>query len=118
MIKKQLALLLTGMMTTLAWAQDSVVKVEGGLLQGIPSSASEITVFKGIPYAAPPVGELRWKRPQPVVKWDGVKVADTFSNICWQPGNAVIQSRCRITVSLRATIEENYFHAYNLLCRA
>ena len=89
MIKKQLALLLTGMITTLAWAQDPVVKVEGGLLQGIPSAASEITVFKGIPYAAPPVGELRWKRPQPVVKWDGVKVADTFSNICWQPGNAV-----------------------------
>ena len=54
MIKKQLALLLAGMMTTLVWAQDSVVKVEGGLLQGIPSSASEITVFKGIPYAAPP----------------------------------------------------------------
>ena len=89
MIKKQLALLLAGMMTTLAWGQNPVVKVEGGLLQGIPSSASEITVFKGIPYAAPPVGELRWKRPQPVVKWDGVKVADTFSNICWQPGNAV-----------------------------
>ena len=55
MIKKQLALLLAGMMTTLVWAQDSVVKVEGGLLQGIPSSASEITVFKGIPYAVPPV---------------------------------------------------------------
>lgn len=89
MIKKQLALLLAGMMTALAWAQDPVVKVEGGLLQGIPSAASEITVFKGVPYAAPPVGELRWKRPQPVVKWDGVKVADTFSNICWQPGNAV-----------------------------
>ena len=89
LIKKQLALLLTGMITTLAWAQNPVVKVEGGLLQGIPSAASEITVFKGIPYAAPPVGELRWKRPQPVAKWDGVKVADTFSNICWQPGNAV-----------------------------
>ena len=47
MIKKQLALLLAGMMTTLAWGQNPVVKVEGGLLQGIPSSASEITVFKG-----------------------------------------------------------------------
>ena len=89
MIKKQLALLLAGMMTTLVWAQDSVVKVEGGLLQGIPSSASEITVFKGIPSAAPPVGALRWKRRQPAVKRAGVKVADTFSNICWQPGNAV-----------------------------
>ena len=38
---------ISGKMTTLAWAQGPVVKVEGGLLQGIPSSASEITVFKG-----------------------------------------------------------------------
>ena len=59
------------------------------MVQGVPSAASGVTVFRGIPYAAPPVGDLRWKRPQPVVKWKGVKVADTFSNICWQPGNAV-----------------------------
>jgi len=59
------------------------------MIQGVPSLASGVTVFRGIPYAAPPVGDLRWKRPQPVVKWKGVKVADTFSNICWQPGNAV-----------------------------
>ena len=76
-------------MTALAWGQSSVVKVEGGMIQGVPSSASGVTVFRGIPYAAPPVGDLRWKHPQPVVKWKGVKVADTFSNICWQPGNAV-----------------------------
>ena len=76
-------------MTALAWAQSPTIKVEGGMIQGVPSAASDVTVFRGIPYAAPPVGDLRWKRPQPVVKWKGVKVADTFSNICWQPGNAV-----------------------------
>ena len=60
------------------------VKVEGGYLQGVPSAAKGVTVFKGIPYAAPPVGELRWREPQPVKPWGGVKVADTFGPICWQ----------------------------------
>lgn len=36
------------------------------------------TVYRGIPYAAPPIGDLRWKEPQPVVPWEGVKIADTF----------------------------------------
>ena len=76
-------------MTAVAWGQGPVVKVEGGSIQGVASMADDVTVFRGVPYAAPPVGELRWKRPQPVVKWKGVRKADTFSNICWQPGNAV-----------------------------
>ena len=83
------ALLSMSMVAALAWGQKPVVQVEGGMIQGVPSSASEVIVFRGIPYAAPPIGNLRWKRPQPVMKWKGVKVADTFSNICWQPGNAV-----------------------------
>ena len=78
---------LTG--SALAWGQSPAIKVEGGLVQGVTSASSEVTVFRGIPYAAPPVGALRWKRPQPVVKWKGVRKANTFSNICWQPGNAV-----------------------------
>ena len=85
-MKKQLTILAVSLMAALAWGQSSIVKVEGGMVQGVPSATSDVTVFRGIPYAAPPVGDLRWKRPQPVVKWKGVKVADTFSNICWQPG--------------------------------
>ena len=64
--------------------QNYVVSVEGGQLQGIPSEASGVVVYKGIPYAAPPVGDLRWQAPQP---WDGVKVCDTFGPIAPQPGN-------------------------------
>ena len=86
---RKIALCIVCLVATIAWGQGPVVKVEGGQIQGIPSASSGITVFRGIPYAAPPVGELRWKRPQPVVKWKGVRKADTFSNICWQPGNAV-----------------------------
>ena len=60
------------------------VRVDGGQLQGVPSAAEGVTVFKGIPYAAPPVGDLRWREPQPVVPWTGVKVADKFGPIPWQ----------------------------------
>ena len=61
-----------------------VLSIEGGSVQGVPSAAEGVTVFKGIPYAAPPVGELRWREPRPVVPWEGVKVADTFGCIPWQ----------------------------------
>ncbi|MBR5072515.1 MAG: carboxylesterase family protein, partial [Bacteroidales bacterium] len=61
-----------------------IVDIEGGAVQGVPSVASGVTVFKGIPYAAPPVGDLRWREPQPVIPWEGVKVADTFGPIPWQ----------------------------------
>ena len=54
------------------------VKVEGGLLQGVPAENPDIMVFKGIPYAAAPVGDLRWALPQPVTPWEGVRVADAF----------------------------------------
>ena len=55
-----------------------VLEVEGGKIQGVESSVKGVYIYKGIPFAAPPVGDLRWKEPQPVVPWEGVKVADTF----------------------------------------
>ena len=60
------------------------VKVEGGLLQGI--SESGLTVYRGIPFAALPVGGLRWRAPQPASKWEGVKRADKFGPRCYQGG--------------------------------
>lgn len=52
------------------------VKVTGGEVRGVVKDG--IASFKGIPFAAPPVGELRWRAPQPVVSWDGVREADQF----------------------------------------
>jgi len=49
-------------------------------------SVGETVVFKGIPFAAAPVGELRWRAPLPPPSWPGVRVADRFSPICPQPG--------------------------------
>lgn len=52
------------------------VKVANGVLEGV--SESGVTVFKGIPFAQPPVGNLRWKEPQPFPGWSGVRKADKF----------------------------------------
>lgn len=54
---------------------------ESGLVAGLYSGNPEITVFKGIPYAAPPVGPLRWAAPQPAPAWEGVYEAYMFKNI-------------------------------------
>ncbi len=54
------------------------VKVEGGQISGTVNAAGDIHIFKGIPFAAPPVGNLRWKEPQPVVPWDGIKKCTAF----------------------------------------
>src|SRR3989440_4777571 len=61
------------------------VKTDAGLLSGTSSAASGVRVFKGIPFAAPPSGELRWRAPQPPARWTGVRRADTFGNVCVQP---------------------------------
>ena len=60
------------------------VATENGLVQGVPGKLPGITVFKGIPFGAPPVGELRWKAPQPVENWEGVRKADSWGNVCVQ----------------------------------
>jgi para-nitrobenzyl esterase len=59
------------------------VKIETGLLSGtIGSTQATVRVFKGIPFAAPPIGENRWRAPQPAAKWDGVRNADAFGAPC------------------------------------
>ena len=53
-----------------------LVAVTGGLVQGVVEDG--MMIFKGIPFAAPPVGDLRWKAPQPVIPWEGVRDASEF----------------------------------------
>lgn len=57
-----------------------VLSVEGGLVKGVQSETKGVIVYRGIPFAAAPTGELRWKAPQPVTPWEGVKIADTWGN--------------------------------------
>ena len=58
--------------------------IDAGVLEGRIDSASRILVFKGIPYAAPPVGELRWRPPRPPAPWAGVRRADRLAHNCMQ----------------------------------
>jgi hypothetical protein len=51
------------------WAIDPVVRIDSGPVEGVPALTPGVTAFEGIPYAAPPVGDLRWKPPQPVEPW-------------------------------------------------
>ena len=67
-----------------AGAETPVLTVEGGEISGKAAADDGISVYMGIPYAAPPVGELRWKKPQPVVPWSGVRD-------CTEPGAASLQ---------------------------
>src|SRR5512133_197287 len=60
------------------------VKITGGMVAGAPGRDASITAFKGLPFAAPPVGDLRWRAPRPVAPWQGVRKADQFGNSCMQ----------------------------------
>jgi para-nitrobenzyl esterase len=67
---------------SVADAGDPIMEAPAGKLQGVAEGATY--AFKGIPFAAPPVGSLRWRRPQPAAPWTGVRVAKAFGSVCAQ----------------------------------
>jgi carboxylesterase type B len=60
------------------------LRLKQGLIAGPPGTNESIAVFKGIPFAAPPVGTARWRAPEPAAGWSGVRKADAFSPSCIQ----------------------------------
>lgn len=60
------------------------VRIDTGTIQGSTEQDGKVRAYKGIPFAAPPVGDLRWKEPQPAAKWDGVRDATKFGARCVQ----------------------------------
>ena len=99
-MKRKLALFLTAMMAvssipTMAFAQetaadaaDTTVEVEGGMISGEYNEDGSVAVYKGIPYAAAPVGDLRWQAPQEVEPWDGVRECTEWGASAIQPEQA------------------------------
>lgn len=61
-----------------------VVQTENGAVRGLPGNNTRVTVFKGIPFAAPPVGKNRWRAPQPAANWEGILDAFQFGPISMQ----------------------------------
>jgi para-nitrobenzyl esterase len=85
------AAILTGVIATAATshgqqaadAQASIVRVDAGSLAGIQHN--DVRMFFGIPYASPPVGDLRWRAPEPVKPWQTTRSAEAFGHACMQP---------------------------------
>ena len=68
------------------------VHINSGAISG--TSADGVDRFEGIPYAAPPIGALRWRAPQPVLSWRGVRASDRYGHVCYQkpssaPGHVI-----------------------------
>src|SRR5438045_888378 len=59
-------------------AAADLVSTANGVLEGTLNPETGIRAYKGVPFAQPPVGDLRWREPQPPKKWDGVRKADKF----------------------------------------
>ena len=76
------------------------VRVDGGVLEGVRSSAATDSVaFRGIPYAASPAGAWRWKPPRPAPAWEGVRLARELGPVCPQSDRGIANLR-RLTLAL------------------
>jgi para-nitrobenzyl esterase len=83
-MKKLLGMLLGAIaLTAYGAAERPVIQIEAGKLQG--AVEYNMHAFKNIPYAAPPVGDLRWRPPQPAESWSGIRDAGQFGDSCPQP---------------------------------
>ncbi|HEY2464464.1 MAG TPA: carboxylesterase/lipase family protein [Steroidobacteraceae bacterium] len=73
--------------TASAQLRDVQQRTAKGILEGAISADGQVRMFRGIPYAAAPVGRLRWRAPQPVAPWRGVRKAHDFAPRCMQTGD-------------------------------
>jgi para-nitrobenzyl esterase len=78
-----LTLVLVALSAAVARSSDEVT-IESGKLKGAYNADHSVLMFKGVPFAAPPTGALRWRAPQPARKWDGVLAAEKFGPACLQ----------------------------------
>ncbi len=80
-----------------------VVQTDAGLVAATRDSTPTVHAYKMIPFASPPVGDLRWKLPQPVAPWQGVRRAEWFSPMCMQPK----QSSLALLYSVEQAVSED-----------
>jgi para-nitrobenzyl esterase len=95
------------------WSYEGPIMVTGGQVSG--ETQDDVFVFKGIPYAAPPVGALRWKAPQDPYAWDGVKKTVEFASACPQyasDGSVIGNENCLYLNVWRPRTEETNLPVY------
>ncbi|WP_427453666.1 carboxylesterase/lipase family protein [Litorimonas sp. WD9-15] len=66
-------------------AAEALISTPQGPVQGVTTASADVFNFKGLPFAAAPVGNLRWTAPAPAPRWKETRIADTFGNRCMQP---------------------------------
>ncbi len=91
-----------------------VIKVNEGELTGVKNEDESVEVYAGIPYAKPPVGELRWKEPQAPEKWDGVRACDHFAPMSMQKRDSEIMNSLTKIVGyndFKISLKDNYREA-------
>src|SRR5579872_3623004 len=62
-----------------------IVSTDAGLISGVTNAAGDVHIYRGVPFVAPPVGNLRWKEPQPVTPWEGIRKCERFGPSAMQP---------------------------------
>ncbi len=82
MKKMMLAMVLAVLPCAAVQAAGALAKVEQGELRGTMENG--LAVYRGVPFAAPPVGALRWRAPQPAARWSGTRAAEKFAPQCMQ----------------------------------
>ena len=96
-----------------------VIKIQQGELTGVYNEAHTARIYAGIPYAAPPVGPLRWKEPQAPESWAGLRTCDTFAPMAMQPrGNVLVDSLSHLLGyhDYEISIHDNYLEAMSEDC--
>ena len=83
-MKKIVSLLAAAIILIGCAKENPILTIEGGQVQGVEAEIDGVYVYRGIPYAAPPIKDLRWKAPQPVIPWEGVLIADKFGHPGYQ----------------------------------
>jgi para-nitrobenzyl esterase len=76
------AALAVALIASVSAAIPDQVRIDSGIVSGVAGISAGVRAFKGIPYAAPPLGANRWKAPQPAASWEGVRAGDSFGNRC------------------------------------
>ena len=110
---------LLGLVAVLSAAIPDPVRTDAGLLAAATNPPDGVRVFRGIPFGAPPVGPLRWKLPQPVAHWDGVRKADAFGPVCVQPkGNGRLNVSVDMPDSPKADEDCLYLNVWTAASRA
>lgn len=90
---------------------DLLVTVKNGKVHGtlLPVLNGNVRAFLGIPYAKPPVGKLRFRNPEPIDSWEGVKNASSFSNTCFQLADTTFPGLINISVHSLSDYLNSFF---------